>query len=322
MEGRCSLANSWENTLRLGTVHIMSYPGVQSGEQQFLDTFTALAEDDFFSLVELALVKDPTQRKAIRKLVQVSHLSITYAAQAALMGQKLDLNSLDDSERKRAVKEAILGIDEAYDLGAERMSLLSGPDPGTSKRNEATRALVGSLKEICAYGQKMGIAVALEAFDRDVEKKCLIGPAEEAAAVARSVRTEFPNFGILYDMAHGPLLEEDFESALTVLKNYLVHVHVGNCVKAAGNPAYGDKHPRFGVNGGLHDVEELTHFLQILFDVGYLGKKLRANEKLPIVGFEIKPLPGETPEAVLSSTKRVWRRSWAQLRTTKKANRG
>jgi sugar phosphate isomerase/epimerase len=296
----------------------MAYPGVQSGEQRFLDTFTALAQDDFFSVLEMALVRDPIQRKAIRRLAEVSHLSMTYAAQAALMGQKLDLNSLDDSERKKAIKESMMCIDEAHDLGAERMSVLSGPDPGPSKRNQATRALVDSLKEVCAYGEKMGLAVALEAFDRDVEKKCLIGPAKEAAALARDVRTEFPNFGILYDMAHGPLLEEKFESALTVLKDYLVHIHVGNCVKEAGNTAYGDKHPRFGVNGGLHDVEELTHFLKILFDVGYLGKKLRANEKLPIVGFEIKPLPGEAPEAVLASTKRVWRQSWARLQMSKK----
>ena len=299
----------------------MVYPGLQSGEQQFLDTFTALAEDDFFSLLELALVKDPTQRRTIRKLAEVSHLSITYAAQAALMGQKLDLNSLDESERRRAIKETMTCIDEANELGAERMSLLSGPDPGAPKRNEATRALVDSLKEICAYGEKMGLAVTLEAFDREIEKKCLIGPAKEAAAVARSVRTDFPDFGILYDMAHGPLLEENFKSALTILKDYLVHIHVGNCVKVTGNPAYGDKHPRFGVDGGLHDVEELTHFLRLLFDVGYLGKRLRANEKLPIVGFEIKPLPGESSEAVLASTKRVWRQSWAQLQTPKKSNR-
>ena len=315
------MGNSWENTLRLGTVHIMAYPGLQSGEQRFLDTFTALAEDDFFSLLELALVKDPTQRRTIRELAEASHLSITYAAQAALMGQKLDLNSLDELERKRAIKETMTCIDEAHELGAERVSLLSGPDPGAPKRNEATRALVDSLKEICAYGEKMGLAVTLEAFDRDIEKKCLIGPAKEAAAVARSVRTDFPDFGILYDMAHGPLLEENFKSALTVLKNYLVHIHLGNCVKVAGNPVYGDKHPRFGVNGGLHDVEELTHFLRLLFDVGYLGKRLRANEKLPIVGFEIKPLPGESPEAVLAGTKRVWRQSWAQLQTARKSNR-
>jgi hypothetical protein len=65
---------------------MMIYPDVQSGEQRFLDTVTALAEDDFFSLLELALVKDPTQRKAIRQLAEISHVSITYAAQAALLG--------------------------------------------------------------------------------------------------------------------------------------------------------------------------------------------------------------------------------------------
>ena len=312
---------TWENTLRLGIVHIMIYPGVQSGEQRFLDTFTALAEDDFFSLIELALVRDPAQRKAIRQLVETSHLSITYAAQAALLGQKLDVNSLDQTERNRAIKEVRSCIDEASELGAERVSLLSGPDPGAQSRNEAIRALADSLKEICAYGEQKRLAITLETFDREVEKKCLIGPAREAAALARAVRKDFRDFGILYDMAHGPLLEEDPRRALSLLKEHLVHIHVGNCVKAPGNPAYGDKHPRFGVDGGVHDVDDLTRFLKILFDIGYLGKKTRPNEKLPIVGFEVKPLPNESSDAVLASTKRVWRQAWAQLQMTKKGSR-
>jgi len=315
------LGITWENTLRLGIVHIMIYPGVQSGEQRFLDTFTALAEDDFFSLIELALVRDPAQRKAIRQLVETSHLSITYAAQAALLGQKLDVNSLDQTERNRAIKEVKSCIDEASELGAERVSLLSGPDPGAQSRNEAIRALVDSLKEICAYGEEKHLAITLETFDRDVEKKCLIGPAREAAALARAVRKDFRDFGILYDMAHGPLLEEDPRRALSLLRECLVHIHVGNCVKVPGNPAYGDKHPRFGVDGGLHDVDDLTRFLKILFDIGYLVKKTRPKGKLPIVGFEVKPLPDESSEAVLASTKRVWRQAWAQLQMTKKGSR-
>jgi hypothetical protein len=52
----------------------------------------------------------------------------------------------------------------------------------------------------------------------------------------------------------------------------------------------------------MHDVSDLTRFLKILFDIDYLGKKTRQNEKLPIVGFEVKPLPNESSEA---STKRV-----------------
>ena len=118
-------------------------------------------------------------------------------------------------------------------------------------------------------------------------------------------------------MAHGPLLDEDPRSALALLKDYLVHIHVGNCVKVEGNPAFGDKHPRFGVDGGTHDVDDLTRFLKILFDIGYLGKKTRQGEKLPMVGLEVRPLPGESSEAVLAGTKRVWRQAWAQLQTIK-----
>ena len=295
------------------------YPDVQPGEQRFMDTVVTLAEDDFFSLLELALVKDPAQRKAIRQLADTSHLSITYIA--PLLRQKLDVNSLDERERHKAVKEVKSCIDEAAELGAERVSLLSGPDPGARRRNDAMRALVDSLKEICAYGEEKRLGITLETFDRDVEKRCLIGPARDAASLARMVRKDFRNFGILYDMAHGPLLEEDPKSALALLKDYLVHIHVGNCVKVVGNPAYGDKHPRFGVDGGMHDVDDLTRFLKILFDIGYLGKETRQYEKLPIVGLEVKPLPDESSEAVLASTKRVWRQAWAQLQMSKKTSR-
>jgi sugar phosphate isomerase/epimerase len=315
------LSISWENSLRLGVVHIMAYPDVQSGEQRFLDTVTTLAEDDFFSLLELALVRDPAQRRTIRQLAETSHLSITYAAQPVLMGQKLDVNSLDESERNRAIEEVKSCIDEASELGAERVSLLSGPDPGAPQRNDATQVLADSLKEICAYGEQKGLAITLETFDREIEKKRLIGPAREAAALARTVRKDFRDFGILYDMAHGPLLDEDPKHALTLLRDYLVHIHVGNCVKVAGNPVYGDRHPRFGVSGGLHDVDDLARFLKILFDIGYLGKKIRQNEKLPIVGFEIKPLPAESSEAVLAGTKRVWRQAWGQLQMLNKASK-
>jgi len=293
----------------------MVYPPTESGEKALLETVSKLADDDFFSVLELTWIKDPAVRKSIRQIAESAHISLTYGAQLALLSQKLDVNSLNDLEKSRAISEVKLCIDEASELGAERVSLLSGPDPGEPQRNNATRALVDSLNEICAYGEQKDLAMTLETFDRDIEKKCLIGPSREAAALARTVRRNHRDFGIMYDMAHGPLLNEDPRRALTLLKNYLVHIHVGNCVKVQGHPAYGDKHPRFGVSGGEHDVEDLTRFLNILFDIGYLGRRTRPNGKLPIVGFEVKPLPGETPETVIAGTKRVWRQAWAQVQT-------
>jgi sugar phosphate isomerase/epimerase len=291
----------------------MLYPTTQSGEGPILETVTRLADDDFFSVLEVTWIKDPMVRKAVRNIAENSHVSLTYGAQPVLLGQKLDLNSLEDSERNRAVNQIKSCIDEAAELGASRLALLSGPDPGDERREDATRALVDSLKRICAYGEEKGVGVTMETFDRDIEKKCLTGPAKETAVLARAVRKDFRDFGIMYDMAHAPLLGEDPRRALGLLKNYLVHIHVGNCVKVPGHPAYGDKHPRFGIEGGEHDVNDLARFLKILFDIGYVGKMTRPNEQLPIVGFEVRPLPGERSEAVVASTKRVWRQAWARI---------
>ena len=312
------MATSWENTLRLSIVHFMLYPDTQSGEGPILETVTRLADDDFLSVLEVTWIKDRSVRRAVRSIAENSHVSLAYGAQPVLLSQKLDLNSLDDSERKKAVNQVKACVDEAAELGASRLALLSGPDPGDAKRSDATRALVDSLRELCAYGEERHVAIVMETFDRDVEKKCLSGPAHEAAVLARTIRKEYKDFGIMYDMAHAPLLNEDPRKGLTLLRNYLVHIHVGNCVKVAGHPAYGDKHPRFGIDGGEHDVSDLVRFLRILFDIGYLGGRKRTADELPIVGFEVRPLPGERPESVLASTKRVWREAWAKLQQTKR----
>jgi sugar phosphate isomerase/epimerase len=291
----------------------MAYPAAAPGESSFLDTLKMLAQDNFFSVLEIGWIKDNTLRKTIRKMTDSARVAVTYAAQAALLNQKLDLCSPIDHERQMALGQIRSCIDEACELGAERMSLLSGFDHGESKRKESMRFLVESLKEICAYGEQQHMPITLEAFDREVEKKCLIGPAEDAASLARAIRREYPDFGIMYDMAHGPLLNEDPRHALSLLKPFLVHVHVGNCVKRdKTHPAYGDKHPRFGVQGGEHDVAQLTRFIKILFDVGYLSKRQKESPE-PIVGFEIKPMPNEDPDLVVAGTKRVWREAWKRL---------
>jgi sugar phosphate isomerase/epimerase len=292
----------------------MLYPEVQSGEGSILETMTRLAEDDFFSVLEVTWVKDREVREAVRRLAESSHVSLSYGAQPVLLSRKLDINSLDDGERHRAIRQVESCIDEASEIGADRRTLLSGPDPGERLRNDATPVLVDSLREICAYGEQKHVGITLETFDQKIEKKCLVGPSGEAAALARTVRKEYPEFGIMYDMAHAPLLNENPKRALTVLKKYLAHIHVDNCVKVAGHVAYGDRHPRFGIEGGEHDVEDLAQFIKILFDVENLGKKKKSSGPLPIVGFEVRPLPGESSESIVAATKRVWRQTWARLR--------
>jgi sugar phosphate isomerase/epimerase len=304
--------SSWDSNLRLSVVHFMLYPGTQSGEGPILETVTRLAEDEFFSVLEVTWIKDPAIRRAVREISESAHVSLAYGAQPVLLSQKLDLNSFDNGARSKAIAQVKSCIDEASELGADRLALLSGPDPGQARRKDAVRVLLDSLGELCAYGEQKHVAITLETFDQEIEKKCLIGPLKEAAALARTIRQDHRDFGIMYDMAHAPLLNEDPRKALDALKDCLVHIHVGNCVKVPGHAAYGDKHPRFGIEGGEHDVEDLARFIEMLFDVRYLSRKARLNEPLPIVGFEVRPLPEENPEAIIAGTKRVWRQAWAK----------
>jgi hypothetical protein len=58
----------------------------------------------------------------------------------------------------------------------------------------------------------------------------------------------------------------------------------------------------------------------ILFDIRYLGRKTRPNEKLPIVEFEVRPLPGESSKTVLARSRQVWRQGWAQFQMAKKGS--
>ena len=74
------------------------------------------------------------------------------------------------------------------------------------------------------------------------------------------------------------------------------------------HPAYGDQHPRFGIEGGENDTPQVVEFLRVLFDIGFLGGTER-----PFLSFEVKPMAGETSEGVIAGTKRVFAEAWAQL---------
>jgi len=100
-------------------------------------------------------------------------------------------------------------VDEAYEIGAKSLAFLSGKDPGEGERDQAFKLLISSINEICEYAKSKGdLRIALEIFDREIDKKCLIGPANEAKMVAEEVRKEFDNFGLMVDLSHLPLLKE------------------------------------------------------------------------------------------------------------------
>jgi len=296
--------------IELGIVHFMAFPETIRGEKGILESIRKILLDDDFKVIEVTWIKDPKVRKEAAELFDQSGIKVLYAAQPRVLLQGLNPNALNEEERKRAVEDLKKGIDEAIEIGAKGLAFLAGKDPGPEKRSEAKKQLIKTISELCDYARsrERDLMVELEIFDRDIDKKALIGPSREAAEIAKIVRKEHSNFGLLHDLSHLPLLGESPKEALEPIKKYLTHVHIGSCVLDPSHEAYGDKHPRFQLKGSEVDVYDLRDFLKTLFDIGYLGGEPK------VVSFEVSPRPGEDPELVIASSKRFLWRAWSTLK--------
>ena len=302
----------YQKYLEMSIVHFMAYPETMGGDGPIIETLTEIALDPFFTAVEVGRINDDKTRKEAAKLLKQAHLRIGFGAQPMLLAGKLNLNSPMEAERNKAIDVIKEGIDQAYELGAERLGLLSGPAPkDESQRTEQIKLLCDSLCQICEYAQCKGdLGITLEVFDPDTDKKALIGYSRDGAKVAQVVAKDYPSFGIMIDLSHLPMQRETSYESLLAVADYLVHAHIGNCViKDPHHPAYGDQHPCFGIEGGESDVPQIIEFIEALFAVGFLGKE---REKRPFMGFEVKPLAGESSQVVIANTKRVFNEAWAR----------
>jgi sugar phosphate isomerase/epimerase len=296
---------------RLGVIHFMLWPQAMSGNGPIAETVERLAADADLEAIELTRINEPATRARVRATLETARMAAAFGAQPILLGGKLNLNAPDDAARAAAIEAVKQAVDQAVELGAVGLAVLSGPDPGEAGRKAATDRLVDSLKWLCDYAAHKGnLPIVLETFDRvPFGKNCVIGPNAEAAEVARRVRRDFPSFGLMIDLSHLPLQGESPQQAVAATSEFLVHAHMGNCVmRDPTHEAYGDNHPRFGVPGGENDVPELAAYLRALLDAGFLSRARR-----PVLSFEVKPLKGESPEALLAGSKRTLAAAWAAV---------
>jgi sugar phosphate isomerase/epimerase len=294
--------------MRVGMVHFMLYPECMGGEGPVVETARELMEDPFFDAIEITHVKDEEAQRKLRAAAEAARVELAFGAQPILLGGGLNLNHPEEAERKQAVRAVCQGIDQAAALGCTSVAVLSGKVAADAA--EGRRLLVDSLKQICTYAAEEDLRVALETFDQaDFGKNCLIGPTSEAVKVSEEVRQAFPEFGLLIDLSHLPLLNETAEESLRAAADHLVHAHIGNC--AMDDPeheAYGDMHPPFGAPGTRNDTPEVAEYLHVLKDIGYLSPTRRG-----LVSFEVKPLKGQDPRAVVAGCKRTLLDAWSIL---------
>lgn len=311
------MQESWRKYFRVGVIQFMMFTDSPGNDARTVETAKQVFEDDFFGTLAVGRMPDETMQ-TLKTMAREAHASIAVSAAPFQLGNKLNLANLDEDARLAGIEALKKSVDDAYFYGSPILEVLDGGKsyPGPEQEAQAVDQLVRSLTELCKYAQSKSTGgqplwILLETFDRTVEKKSLVGPSELAVEVAKRVRAECPNFGLTIDMGHLPLLEEGFAASLETVSEYIMHAHLGSCIKQAGNQYYGDSHPPFGIEDSVSDVAELTEFFRALNGIGYFEKKLPTGR--PWVTFEVKPQAGQSPELVIANCKRVLKEAWALL---------
>lgn len=286
----------------VATVQWMSYPNAP-----VLDTLRKIANDEYFDAIELTHFDDPRERAEAKRIADVACLAVCYAAQPIQLRHGLNVNALDEDERRSVVARLKEAADEGEELGSDAMAILAGPWT-PEHRDQHYEQLMKSSVELCRYLEPKGMSLRLEVFDYDVEKRVLIGPAPYAAQYAAEVRSQCGNFGLLVDLSHIPTTHETPADVIPLLAPYTTHVHIGNAVMVPGAPAYGDQHPRFGYPNSANGIKEVTDFLRLMKEHGLC----RTDERI-VMAFEIKPRDDEDADLVLAASKRMLDRAWAAV---------
>jgi len=302
------MKEAMEKYLRMGTVHFMTYPSVLSDESQVVPTLKRLIADPYFSVLEVAHIKDESIRAMVTELFSRTDCALIFAAQPEQLGKKININATDPTERKAAIDTLKRRIDEAYAMKAEGFGFIAGRIE-EGRQDEQFELLVDACHTLCEYAESQGdMPIELEQFDCDIQNRLLIGSATRAKKLANALG-DCANFGILVDLSHLPLLKESPKECFDILGSAVTHVHIGNAVCSKPDDyLYGDFHPRFSLPNSAVGVPEVADFLRELFAIGYFGEGKR-----PIVSFEIKAWPPDDCEAVLAECKRVMNQAWALL---------
>ncbi len=286
------LEGSFKFPWKVSIVAFMANPKLFKAEEVG-ETVRFLASDPFFDMLEINNLPDEAWREVEEALASTRRVEVALGLQPMVLIEKKDPCALDEKARAEAVAELKRWIDIAARRGIDKVAFCSGPDPGPENREAAKDALIKSLKEVVAYAKERDVFVILETFDRDHDKRLLIGPIDEAVEVAREVREEYDNFGLMWDLSHAPMLNEK-PSDLARAKEYLAHIHVG-CTKKLPDGSLKDWHPGFYRPGALNGVEEVKELIKALLDIGYKGA----------VGFEVKPEEGQDWREVVQAAKGV-----------------
>ncbi len=293
----------------LGTIYYQSFPWVSPMESAYLQTVRQVCQLPGIEALEIAPVKYPEIRKELRNIFADCGTLVSYGAGATLLSEGLNLCDLDEARRSLAIKHTLERVNEAAEIGAPWVTVVSGSDPGPELRQQAYAKLIESLTEVCKGAAKRGIGISMELFDRDLDRKMLSGPSKDAATVAGRVTENASNFGLTIDLSHLPLQFESSADSLTYTSPYLTAIHIGNCVlKDRSHPQWGDKHPPLGIEGGENGFEQVVEFLKACADFNFFD----GDKRRPVL-IEVRPPTDSESKKVLCDSIKLVQDAWERV---------
>jgi D-psicose/D-tagatose/L-ribulose 3-epimerase len=204
--------------------------------------------------IEFAAEPYTTDQDKMVRLLKEYGLSCT--SLCGIFPEDRDLTADDPDEAARAVQYIKDNVDFAKKVGAPYMIVVPSPVgrteplPNRSYERAWTNA-VRNVKAAAEYAESQGIRLAIEAINR--YETYLVNTLTKALSFVKEVN--HPAVGLMADMFHMSLEENNIGASLRMIAPYLMHVHAAdNTREAAGL--------------GNTDFKEMFYVLR---DIGYQG---------------------------------------------------
>ena len=248
-----------------------------------LQLLERISDFQFYSTIETSICESASEGAKIRKICDDNNIRWVSWASRYIIGEKLNLSSIDECDRVKAVSRLKGLMKASGDVGAEAFSVLSGPVPSDpSKIPDALKAAETSLCELAAAAKQYpGMDLLIEPLDRDVHKKNTVGPTKDAISIIKYARKENPRVFMAWDSAHVSLMKEDLGTSLCISGDTVGQLHLCNAVLDPDDPLYGDFHMQPGLPGYLTELRAA--------DIISRASKLELSVEYLPVAVEVRP---------------------------------
>jgi len=212
-----------------------------------------LLKDGVFSAIEIFFPSTVSEQNAYKLKVQklLSPFPDLEVIMHLPFGKASDL--CDGDHLVLTISKMKAGMDFAGAFGVKKLTLHLGFVKKPLPREEYLARITETLKDLCDYADKLGMTVMIENIPTEKELGCT---PEEILDIIR--RTGKPNLKFIFDIGHAHVAPGSDLSYLSVLKDYLSHLHLSD------NHGVRDEHRNLG-----YGTVDFLAFFSKLREIGY-----------------------------------------------------